>query len=105
MPRRSNKQAAEPTYTSLVLDYLTHGDDFFSIGNIVDALKLTHHQVRVTLLHLQRYKVVDCVGSVGTLYWFATPETDTRVRVTEARVREEPGTRRPRGAGRARRAQ
>lgn len=103
MPRRSNKQAAEPTYTTLVLDYLIKGDDFFSIGNIADALKLTRHQVRVTLIHLQRYKVVDSVGSGGTLYWFATPELDTRVRVTEARVREEPGTRSPRGTGRSRR--
>lgn len=93
MSRRSNKQAAEPTYTSLVLDYLTKGDDFFSIGHITEALKIKRYQVRISLLHLQRYKAVDSTASGGTLYWFATPELDTRISVTEARVREVPGGR------------
>lgn len=89
----------ETSYTKIVGDFLNKHDDFISTAGIADATGLTTLQLRQTLHWLRQCKAIDSVDSGGTLYWFATPETDTRVRtIDEHRREDEP--RATRGTGR-----
>lgn len=94
MTRARNPKA--PTWTSLVEEALRKADDFMGAEALRAATGANPHQLSAALHHLHKRRAVDSVESNGRLWWFATPETDTRLRVVEERRPEDPGTRRRR---------
>lgn len=68
----------QPTHTSLVERALLEADDFVSFTQLKAATGLPGNHVSATLTHLKGFKAVDSVESQGSLWWFATPQTDTR---------------------------
>jgi len=84
-----------PTWTSLVLDALVKSDDFLSLSGVMARTGATVNRATAALHHLGKFRVVEyVVGGDGKLWWFATPEQDSRLRHVDERVPEEPGTRR-----------
>lgn len=92
MGRSRNPKA--PTWTSLVEEALRKADDFMGAEALRAATGANPHQLSAALHHLHKRRAVDSVESNVRLWWFATPDTDTRLRVIEARRPEDPGTRR-----------
>ena len=82
------KRPKETTYTSIVYDYLCGADDFRKAAHVVEATKLTSGHVSTSLHALKAYRAVDCIEQDHSLWWFATPETDTRLRVVLERTPE-----------------
>lgn len=69
------------TCTTAVLEWLVQHDDFATRAQIMAGAKLiTSGQTTVTLSDLRRCKAIDAIDVDGTLFWFATPHTDTRSR-------------------------
>lgn len=98
----SRSATVETSYTKLVFDFLVNQDDFVHQSEITEATGLSSRQLRQTLPWLRKCKAIDSVESAGRLYWFATPELDTRLfSVDEHRREDEP--RAPAGSGRAKR--
>lgn len=92
-PRTTNPP--RPTWTFLVEEALRAADDFVGAPELAARTGGNTNQVSAALHALCRYRAVDCVSdAAGRLFWFATPDTDTRVRRCEERRPEEPGTRR-----------
>jgi len=92
----ATKKPKEPTLTSLVEEALAASDDFMTTAMVLEATKMNRHQAEVTLHHLKNYKAISAMESDGKLWWYATPDTDTRIRHVEERVPEEAGSRRKR---------
>jgi len=78
----------EPTCTSIVQTAVTAADDFVTAKWVVEATRLTPNQVSAALYHLKKYTFLSCFESDGKLWWFSTPETDTRSRTVERRAPE-----------------
>lgn len=72
-----NKQT--PT-TKLVLEALVNRDDFMDLGQLATATGRNRNQVSAALIHLHKSKAVDNVVVSDTLWWCATPDSDTRIR-------------------------
>jgi hypothetical protein len=102
MPLARSRNTPEPTWVSRVEDALRAADDFMSFAELAAATSANTNRLTAALHHLRKYRAVDSIDSGGRLYWFATPNTDTRCRRVELRRPEEPGTRRR--ASKARRA-
>lgn len=98
MPRSNIKgRGKEPSFTSLVWEYLQMMGDFATVAELIASHPdLNINRVTASLASLYKNHAVDFLVSEGVTYWFSTPETDTRTRVVEERVREEPGTRKTR---------
>lgn len=88
-----SRRRSEPTQVSRVLEYLVRANDFVLAGTISTALGLTMDQVSAALHHLKKFKAIDYVQSQTKIYFFATPEEDTRTRILPERVPEPPGNR------------
>lgn len=86
----------EPTFTSLVESWLSQQDDFRTVQEIVDGTGVNVNRVRAALHNAKNFKAASFLVDNGITYWYATPESDTRTKHVEERVREEPGTRRAR---------
>jgi hypothetical protein len=72
----------QPTTTSLVLEALVAADDLMTIPMLQDATgRRNLGDVRSALYGLLHYHAVDFVISGEVTWWFATPSTDTRMRV------------------------
>lgn len=69
-----------PTYTSQVLEVLKAADDFMTLPQIDAILRLGTRRVSAALHHLIKHSAVDVVEGIGALWWFATPDDDTRRR-------------------------
>ena len=70
-----------PTDVSVVLAFLVGLDDFANKKMILEATGLTDNRIRPAIYHLAKHKVIDCVVvNEDELWWFATPERDTRIR-------------------------
>ena len=83
------RKAREPTVTSLVFDLLVRADDFLKRNEIAEATGANPNQVSAALTHLYRCKAIDAVACQDRLWWFATPESDTRTMTVDERVKEE----------------
>ena len=80
-----------PTHTSTVLGCLISANDFLTAAHVRGITGLRNDIVLTTLKHLRKYKAVDSISEEDVLYWFATPETDTRkFRHDEVRHEDEP---------------
>lgn len=68
-----------PTDVSVILAYLVGLDDFANKAMILAETKIPDDRVRPALAHLAKHKCIDCViVNDNELWWFATPERDTR---------------------------
>jgi hypothetical protein len=95
MSRPRTRNAPQPTWTSLVEEALRTADDFLGAPELVARTGGNTNQISAALHGLLRYRAVDCVSdAAGRLFWFATPQTDTRTKRCDVRRPEDPGTRR-----------
>ena len=78
----------EPTLTSLVLTELQGADDFKTVRQLRDLLKMTPNQVTCSLKHLHNHKCVDFISDATGTWWYATPETDNRCKCLNMRTPE-----------------
>lgn len=78
----------ETTATSLVLGALVRADDFRTGRQLVEETGQSPARVSAALYSLLKHKAVELVEAPDNLWWFATPESDTRVRVVEERTPE-----------------
>lgn len=82
-----------PTWTTLVLEALVRADDLMTAEQLrlalwAAGLKATSNRVSAALHHLHGHKAVDFVEADAHLWWFATPEDDTRLRVIQEKAPE-----------------
>ena len=82
------KRFKAPTCTHTVFRHLINADDFMTAQQIVASTTLNKNQVSASLHSLRHYKAVDCMDVDGVLWWFATPDTDARLRVVDERTPE-----------------
>jgi hypothetical protein len=82
------KRFKETTSTCRVMDALVRADDFMTSRQLQAALGLNCNRVSAALFHLRKYKAAEAMEADGTLWWFATPDADTRTRVVEERTPE-----------------
>lgn len=90
MPR--SKATKITPKTKHVFDYLVNLEDFATPHMIADALRdkqITYNNVTAILHTLKRYTAVDSMASDNKLWFYATPETDTRSRTLDLRSPEE----------------
>lgn len=87
------RKLKETTSTHIVLQYLINLDDFATAKQIQQATGVSGNRVGAALHELRKYKAVGVEDVQGTLYWYATPDSDTRMRTVLERVPEEPGSR------------
>lgn len=83
-----------PTWTSLIQHLLERADDFMSLPAICAATGANANQAAATLHHLKMHKVVDCLESDGTLFWYANGADDRLKVVEERKVEDGPRRRR-----------
>ncbi|MGD9674535.1 MAG: hypothetical protein AB7U98_13765 [Candidatus Nitrosocosmicus sp.] len=88
------KKNQEPTLISRIEEALAKADDFMTSKMIAAATGIHSSRVR-SILNSMRiyYKAFDCIEQDKALWWFATPETDTRTKHVDLRVPEGPGHR------------
>lgn len=72
------KRITETTTTHLVCEALKAANDFRTVSQLMAETKQTNGRVHAALHHLRNYKAAECVQSDGQLWWYATPENDTR---------------------------
>lgn len=68
-------------------------DDFVSTDMIRAATGFDFNRIGATLCHFKKYKAADCLPSGDQLWWYLTPESDTRTKHVDERVPEEKGNR------------
>lgn len=78
----------QTTTTHLVLEALTRADDFRTARQLQEETGRNNNQVSAALSLLRRYKAVEAMAVEGTLWWYATPENDTRSRRIEEKAPE-----------------
>lgn len=91
-----------PSHVSLVEDALRAADDFLLPSVLVQATGLRPVDVRTSLIHLFKYSAASFVEEGGQTFWFATPETDKRLRSLRQRAPEGDGHRGGKGDGQRR---
>lgn len=72
-----------PTYVGLVYEYLLAKDDFATVQELTNALRLSRKHVFTSLLMLREYKAVDSIIEAGVTYWCSTPHSDTRTKTVK----------------------
>lgn len=95
----SRSSPVETSYTKRAFDFLVNHDDFVTMPDIATCTGLTIRQLRQTLPWLRKCKAIDSVESDGRLFWYATPESDLRLRTLDEHRREDE-PRNVRGGGR-----
>ena len=96
---------AQPTWTSLVLEYLTKSDDFRNCTMIREATGANQGQVSAACHHLRRRRAIDVIiDKDGVGWWYPTPETDNRTYTVVERMPEVDHRHRGKGSPRGARA-
>jgi hypothetical protein len=90
--RYSAKADRRPTWTSLTVEALRVADDFLNMQQLMAAIGANGNQMRATLHHLKRTRVVDAMESDGVLWFYLTGE-DKRSMTVQQRVPEPKGNR------------
>jgi hypothetical protein len=91
------RKRKEPTSTSIVEATLKGLDDFATGRQLQELTRLDTCHVSASLYHLKKYRAAECMEAGGTLWWFSTPDTDTRTKTVDERTPES----KPRKARRA----
>lgn len=84
----SPRRHKEPTSTGIVYRALCAADDFRTLAQLVVQCSLSSNRTSAALYHLKACKAVEAMEVGGTLWWFATPETDARSSTVEERTPE-----------------
>lgn len=82
------RRLKQPTATSIVFEALVRADDFRTGLQLQAETGLNSNRVSAALYHLKKYKAAEFIEGEGNLWWFATPETDTRSRTIEEKAPE-----------------
>jgi hypothetical protein len=82
------KKRTEPTATSIVYAALMRANDFRTGRQLQAETGLNTNRVSAALYSLLKYKAVEFIDSDNALWWFSTPENDTRSRTVDERVPE-----------------
>lgn len=93
------RQDRQPTCVSQVEQVMIQADDFVNLRGLMAATKLAINQVSASLSHLHKYRAAGCLESPDGLWWFLTPDTDTRTKKVEERRPEGKPRRTRRSAG------
>lgn len=93
------RQDRQPTCVSQVEQAMIQANDFVNLRGLMAAAKLTSNQVSASLSHLHKYRAADCLESPDGLWWFLTPDTDTRTKKVEERRPEDKPRRTRRSIG------
>lgn len=87
----------ETTWTTLVLETLIGRDDFMTYEMLREATGGNQNQIAAACHHLRNRRAIDCIiQPEGVAWWYATPDTDNRIREVKERRREEIGSRKRR---------
>lgn len=105
MTTRKPKRLTVETTTSVVLRTLIECDDFRTCKQLSLLTGRTFNQCSAALHHLRNVHAVDCVEQPGNLWWFATPQNDTRLKplaevAADIKRPRKPGAKRQHGAKR-----
>lgn len=82
------KKRTEPTAVSIVFDALIRADDFLTGRHLQKMTNLSSNRVSAALYNLLKYKAANYIEAEKKLWWYPTPETDTRSRVIPEKVPE-----------------
>lgn len=82
------RRAKDPTCTSLVEAVLVVADDFKTMRQLAAETRCTPNQVGAALSHLLKHQVAAFISDASGTWWYATPQTDTRIRVVTQRTIE-----------------
>lgn len=85
-----SRRLKEPTITTRVMDSLVRCDDLLTARQLRERYLPDVRPARIAtaLIELRHFKAVDCVEQPDRLWWYATPESDTRTRVIHERCPE-----------------
>ena len=83
------------TTTTLITDRLRILDDFQTTRQLIDDTHESSNRVTAALHRLRVYGAIDAMEVDGQLYWYLTPDTDTRIRTVPEKA-EETKPRKPR---------
>lgn len=75
------KPAKRPTDVSLVLEALVACDDFMNRSMLAQATQLPRDRLMLAIAHLIHYRAAEAVAVGQELWYMATPQSDTRIRV------------------------
>lgn len=78
----------EVTSTTLVFEALVASEDFLNVRTLMVKTGRINNQVTAALSSLHKYKAVDFIHDASGTWWFATPDTDTRIYRVEERIPE-----------------
>lgn len=92
------KPFKETTITTRVLEGLIRADDFMTARQIQEKFlpDKTPTRVATALVELRNFNAVGCIEQYNRLWWFATPDEDTRTRIVHERTPESRPRRRAR---------
>jgi DNA-binding transcriptional regulator GbsR (MarR family) len=82
------KRPTRQTFVSQVFNLLKSADDFMTGAAIEEQLKIGGSRVSASLHNLYQFHAIDVMSQGNTLYWYATPEEDRRIRIRETIVEE-----------------
>lgn len=82
------KRLTETTATFLVFTALKDANDFLTVPQLRERTGQSVNRVSAALHMLRTYKAVECLHSDGYLWWYATPENDTRTKTVDERAPE-----------------
>jgi hypothetical protein len=73
-----------------VFERLKRADDFMTVAQLQAAEPAeTYNRIQAALHHLRNYRAVECMESDGQLWWYATPDNDTRSKTVDERTPEQ----------------
>lgn len=82
------RKLKQTTSTTIVEGYLTKANDYVTAAQVRAHTHLDANHVSAALYHLKKFRAAECFESGGTLWWFATPQTDTRTKTITERTPE-----------------
>jgi len=82
------KRFKQPTSTSIVFAALIRANDFRTGKQLQTETGLSSNRVSAALYSLMKYKAAEFIEAEGSLWWFATPDTDTRSRTVDEKAPE-----------------
>lgn len=82
------RKLKQRTSTSIVAEYLARVDDYVTLAQVKRDTRLDTNHASAALYHLKKFRAAECFESGGVLWWFATPQTDTRTKTLAERTPE-----------------
>lgn len=74
------KRSTHTPFVKVIYTHLLKADGFVSFARLCSETGVGVNRTCAALCHLKKHKAADMVESGDVTYWFATPETDDRMR-------------------------